>query len=170
MHVRRYGRLAVLVWLASLGWLVSVGYAETVYVQAKSAQLRSGKTSLSPVVATVQFREALEKLRQEDDWYQVRTTAGVTGWIFANKTSPSRPSGGDGTLAKLGQSMRQGEATPVTASTGARGLDKVSDEYARRAGIPQRYRAAVDRMTAYTLSDREVEAFLQEGRLGEYAR
>jgi hypothetical protein len=118
----------------------------------------------------VQFGEALEKLRQEDDWLEVRTAGGVTGWIFVNKTTTTRPTGGDSSLARVGQTVRRIEAAPLTASTGARGLDKVSEEYAHRAGIPQQYQEAVDRMAAYRLTDQEVEAFLRQGRLGEYAR
>ena len=170
MKTGRRCLLSGLTWLVCLGLLVSVAYAETVYVQAKSAQLRSGKTSLSPTTVTVQFGEALEKLRQEEDWLEVRTSGGVTGWIFANKTTTTKPSGGDSGLAKLGQSVRQSEAAPVTASTGARGLDKVSEEYANRTGIPKQYQDTVDRMTAHRLADQDVEAFLKEGRLGEYAK
>jgi uncharacterized protein YgiM (DUF1202 family) len=157
--------------LACLSLLLQVGYgAETVYVQAKNAQLRSGKTSLSPTVATVQFGEALEKLRQEGEWLEVRTASGSTGWIFVNKTTPTKPAGGESSLARLGQAMRRTEAAPVTAATGARGLDKVSEEYASRTGISKQYQDEVDRMTAYKLTDQEVEAFLREGRLGEYAQ
>ena len=163
--------LSGLAWLACLCLLVSVvSGAETVYVQAKSAQLRSGKTSLSQIVATVQFGEALEKLRQEEDWLEVRTSGGTTGWIFANKTTTTKPSGGESGLAKLGQTIRGAEAAPVTASAGARGLDKVSEAYANRSGIPKQYQNTVDRMNAYRLTDQDVEAFLKEGRLGEYAK
>jgi len=153
--------------------LVGIAHgATTVYVQAKSAQLRDQKTSLGKTVATVQFGDALEVQRQEGDWLEVRTAGGDMGWIFANKTTPTRPSAaaGDSSLARLGQAVRQTEAAPVTASVGARGLDKVSEEYATRSGIPKQYQNTVDRMAAYRLSDQEVEAFLQEGRLGEYAR
>ena len=159
--------------LVCLGFLVSVVYgATTMYVQAKSAQLREGKTSLSKTVATVQFGEALEVVRQEEDWLEVRTSGGAMGWIFANKTTPTKPSaaGSDSGLAKLGQTVRQAEAAPVTASAGARGLDKVSEEYAKRSSIPKQYQNTVDRMATYRLSDQEVEAFLKEGRLGEYAK
>ena len=159
--------------LVCLGILVSVVHgATTIYVQAKSAQLRDGKTSLSNAVATVQFGEEIDVLRQEEDWLQVRTSGGAMGWIFANKTTPTKPSaaGSDSGLAKLGQAVRQAEAAPVTASVGARGLDKVSEEYAKRSGIPKQYQNTVDRMTANRLSDEEVEAFLKEGRLGEYAK
>ena len=66
--------------------------------------------------------------------------------------------------------MRGGDASATTASAGARGLDKASEGYANRAGISQRDRDAVDRMNAYQIPDQEVEEFLREGALGEYAK
>lgn len=145
-------------------------WAETVYVQTKTAQLRSGKTSLDAVVGNVKFGDALEVVGREGSWVEVKTAAGAKGWIFANKTSSTRPSGTNDTLARLGQSMRGGDASATTASAGARGLDKASEGYADRAGVSARDREVVDRMTAYQLADQEVEEFLREGGLGEYAK
>lgn len=144
--------------------------ADTVYVQAKTAKLRTGKTSLDPVVADVKYGDALELLQTEGSWLQVRTSAGKTGWIFANKTTAMKPSGADNELAKLGEAFRGREASEATASAGARGLDKASETYANRAGISKQHRDAVDRMTAYQISDQEVEDFLKKGALGEYAK
>ncbi|HJR78134.1 MAG TPA: SH3 domain-containing protein [Nitrospiraceae bacterium] len=144
--------------------------AETLYVQAKTAQLRAGKTSLDPVLTNIRYGEAVEVLSRDGNWTEVKTAGGAKGWIFSNKLSASKPSGGNDTLARLGQSMRSGEASSSTASAGARGLDKTSEGYADRAGISQRDRQAVDRMTGYQVSDEEVEQFLKEGGLGEYAK
>jgi len=165
---------ALKLWLPMLifffGGLVSLAWADTVYVQAKTAKLRAGKTSLDPVVTALKYGEALEILKTEGSWLQVRTSAGKTGWIFTNYTTTVKPSGGDDELAKLGQSFRRKEASDTTASAGARGLDKVSETYAKGSGIPQRYRDAVDRMTAYQVGDQEVEDFIKKGELGEYAK
>ncbi len=149
---------------------VTAVFAETVYVQARTAQLRSGKTSLDQVVATLRYGDPLEVLKKEGSWLQVKTKSGVQGWIYAGKTSKTKPSSGDNGLAQLGRSMRGSEASAVTASAGARGLDKVSEGYANRAGISQKDRDTVDRMTAYQIPDQEVEEFLKEGGLGEYAK
>jgi hypothetical protein len=65
--------------------------------------------------------------------------------------------------------MRQTDSSGVTASAGARGLDKASEGYANRAGITQQHREAVDRMTAYKIPDEAIQEFLKSGRLGEYA-
>jgi uncharacterized protein YgiM (DUF1202 family) len=156
--------------LLAVNGAFAVAWAETVFVQAKTAKLRSGKTSLDPVVADVKYGEALEVRKTEGTWLQVETRSGVTGWIFAGKTSTAKPSGADDELAKLGRTFRGREASDATASAGARGLDKVSEGYANRSGISQRDRDAVDRMTAYSVSDQEVEDFLKKGELGEYAK
>jgi hypothetical protein len=161
-------------WTCVLGVMLCVSplpaRAETLYVQTKTAQLRAGKTSLDSVLANVRYGEAVEVLSRDGNWTEVKTVGGAKGWIFSNKLSASKPSGGNDTLARLGQSMRSGEASGSTASAGARGLDKTSEGYADRAGISQRDRDAVDRMTGYQVSDDEVEHFLKEGGLGEYAK
>lgn len=168
-HPRLLGVLLIVLWTSVCLWETD-GWAETVYVQAKTAQLRAGKTSLDAVVGNVKFGESLEVVGREGGWMEVKTSAGARGWIFASKTSTSRPSGGNDTLARLGQSMRGGDASATTASAGARGLDKASEGYANRAGVSARDREVVDRMTAYQIPDQEVEEFMREGGLGEYAK
>jgi uncharacterized protein YgiM (DUF1202 family) len=161
--------LAIMVSCVTVIAMTGAAFGESVYVAAKSAQLRSGKTSLDPVVASVKLGETLEVVTRDDRWLQVQTTKGVKGWIYHNNVSASKPSGGNTELAALGKSFRQTDASDVTASAGARGLDKTSEVYARRSGITQQQRDAVDRMTAYKVSDEDIQQFLKSGRLGEYA-
>lgn len=166
---RRCIFLAIMVSLVTALTMTDAASGETLYVAAKSAQLRSGKTSLDPVVATLKLGEPLEVVKRDDRWVQIRTAKGVTGWIFSNNVSASKPAGGDNELAALGQSVRRTDASAVTASAGARGLDKASEDYANRAGITKQHRESVDRMTSYKLPDEDVQEFLKSGRLGEYA-
>ncbi len=161
--------LAVMVSLVAVITMTDAAFGETLYVAAKNAQLRSGKTSLDPVVASLKLGEALEVIKRDDRWLEVQTTKGVKGWIFHNNVSASKPAGGDNELATLGQSFRRTDASAVTASAGARGLDKASEDYAKRSGITQQQRDAVDRMTTYKVSDEAIQEFLKSGRLGEYA-
>lgn len=149
--------------------MTEAAFGETVYVAAKSAQLRSGKTSLDPVVASLKLGETLEVVKRDDRWLQVQTTKGVKGWIYYSNVSASKPAGGDNELAALGRSFRRTDASGVTASAGARGLDKASEGYANKSGITQQHRDAVDRMTAYKIPDEDIHEFLKSGRLGEYA-
>ena len=164
--------LAFLLILGAIGLWLAVGdaLAESVYVQAKTAQLRAGKTSLDKVTANLRYGDSLEVLSRDGNWIEAKTGAGQRGWIFANKVSSTKPSESEGELAALGKSFRRKEASDVTASAGSRGLDKVSEGYARQAGITKEVQDAVDRMAAYRLTDQEVEEFLRKGRLGEYAQ
>ena len=66
--------------------------------------------------------------------------------------------------------MRGGDASATTASAGARGLDKASEVMPIVPAYPRGIAEAVDRMTAYQISDQEVEEFMREGGLGEYAK
>lgn len=161
----------IILLLLGLSLHAGAALAETLYVQAKTVKLRAGKTSLDAVVADLKFGDTLEVLRKDGNWLEVQTTAGKKGWLFAGKTTTVKPSGSeDGELARLGKSVRRTEAGDVTAAAGARGLDKVSEGYANRTGIAQRDRDAVDRMASYRMGDQEVEDFLKEGGLGEYAK
>ena len=172
--MKRHSRLTtplITLVLLSLYCLTGVALADTVFVQSKTAKLRSGKTSLDSVVADLKLGEPLEVLSKEGSWLEVRTARGAKGWIFAGKTTSTKPaSSEDDSLTKLGKSFRKTEAGDVTASAGARGLDKVSEGYANRVGITQQDRDAIDRMTAYRITDQEVEDFLKSGGLGEYAK
>lgn len=171
--MNRYRQLLIpliLAFFIGLPFLPSIATAETVYVQAKTAKLRAGKTSLDRVVADLKFGEPLDVLRKDGTWLEVQTETGTKGWIFVSKTTPNQPAESSDDLAKLGKSFRRTEASETTASAGARGLDKASEDYAKRAGITQQHRDAVDRMTAYRMTDQEVEDFLKQGGLGEYAK
>jgi len=168
--IRKRLALVIITLIVGIGFFLGQAVAETVYVQGKTAKLRAGKTSLDRVVAALKFGDPLEVLRKDGTWFEVRTAAGVSGWIFANKTTATKPSGQDDELARLGKTFRRTESSEATASAGARGLDKVSEGYANRVGITKQQRDAVDRMTAYQITDQEVEDFLKDGGLGEYAK
>src|ERR1700693_3031915 len=94
--------------------MTDAAFGETVYVAAKSAQLRSGKTSLDPVVASLKLGETLEVVKRDDHWLQVQTTKGVKGWIYYNNVSASKPAGGDNELAGLGQGFRRAASSACT--------------------------------------------------------
>ncbi len=73
---RRCAFLAMMVSFVTALTMTDVAFGETVYVAAKSAQLRSGKTSLDPVVASLKLGETLEVVKRDDRWLQVQTTKG----------------------------------------------------------------------------------------------
>lgn len=165
----RHAFLAMVVFVATAVTMTGVASGETLYVSAKTAQLRAGKTSLDQVVATLKLGDMLDVVKRDNRWLQVQTSKGVKGWIYSSNVSASKPAGADNELAALGRSFRRTDASGTTASAGARGLDKTSEGYANKSGITQQQRDAVDRMTAYKIPDEDIQEFMKSGRLGEYA-
>jgi uncharacterized protein YgiM (DUF1202 family) len=145
-----------------------LGLAETLYVTSKSANVRAGKTSRDAITDTVHYGDAVESVRQENDWFEVKTKNGVQGWVHTTKLSNSPPTKGqDSILPGMPLPPR---ASPPIVTAGARGLDKVAEGYAEGSGISPQSRAAVDKMTSYQVDDKRVETFLREGGLGDYAK
>src|SRR5688500_13379089 len=86
MSSRLVGRLAFVV---SLFLGVGPGWADAVRVATNAVNLRRGPGTLTPIVATLARGEVLEVLDKSGDWYRVRTTSGITGYVSARWVEPS---------------------------------------------------------------------------------
>lgn len=145
-----------------------VSHADTLYISSKSAQVRAGTTSLDDVKGTVHYGDAVESLRTDNAWAEVKTKNGIRGWIHTSKLSNTPPTTQqDTSFLKLGSTSN---ASTPTVTAGARGLDKVAQGYADKTGISPQSREVVDQMTNYQVNDSQVENFLKEGGLGDYAK
>lgn len=149
--------------------LTSISLAETLYVTAKSAKIRAGITSLDDVKDTVHYGDSVESLRAENEWIEVKTKSGAQGWLHTSKVSATPPEGAGSWLPPIPTKTPSGSSKPVVTA-GARGLDKAAEGYAERNGISPQSRKAVDNMTAHEMTDEQVENFLKEGGLGDYAK
>jgi uncharacterized protein YgiM (DUF1202 family) len=149
--------------------LSGVAIAETLYVIAKSAHVRAGATSLDAVIETVRYGDAVETIGRENDWVRVKTKNGAQGLIHTAKLSSSPPASDPSLYGSLSKVVRP-TASQATVSAGARGLDKVAQGYAESNGISTESRTAIDKMTSYRVDDNQLEAFLKEGGLGDYAK
>jgi uncharacterized protein YgiM (DUF1202 family) len=149
--------------------LNGVATAEKFYVIAKSAHVRAGVTSLDAVIDTVHYGDAVESISRENDWVRVKTKSGTQGLIHGSKLSSRPPEAGQSSYGLLTTVVRSTASQP-TVSAGARGLDKVAEGYAEKNAITTEARMAVDKMTSYQVDDKQLEAFLKEGGLGDYAK
>lgn len=120
-----------------LGVLEGAALAETLYVQSRTAKLRSGKTSLDQVVAELKMGDRLEILRTDGPWVEVRTTSGVRGWLPASNTTSVKPSGGDDDLAR-GEQFPQTDTSEVTGTAGGRGFGNGSGPSPDSLEVPSR--------------------------------
>ena len=127
----------------------------------------------SPTVADLPVGTELSVLGTDKSWYQVRTPEGKTGWIYRGKvsaTAPAAPSGGGGGGLFGAVTSSRIEAGAADTSRSIRGLSPETAEYAETAGTPLENRQALDRVLALQIANAELERFLEQGRIGEYAR
>ncbi|HSH70751.1 MAG TPA: SH3 domain-containing protein [Deferrisomatales bacterium] len=149
----------------------AVAAQTTVWVASQGATLKAEKKALSGTVAALTAGTALTVLETDAKWYRVNTPEGKQGWIYRGKVSdtpPAQEQSGSGGLfgAVTGSSIEAGAAD---TSRSIRGLSPETEQYANNAGSPQQNRDALDRLMALNVTAPELERFLQDGRIGEYA-
>jgi hypothetical protein len=142
----------------------------TLWVVSDGARLHAEKTAASPTVASLPLNAALTRIATDGKWHQVETEDGKTGWVYRGKVSDAKP-GADGDalddlLGDLGESDILLAAADTSRSIRGRTRLDASDE---RSDIPEPLRRALDRVLSFYVSDAETDAFLKEGRIGEYA-
>jgi hypothetical protein len=139
------------------------------WVASSGAKLKASASASASTVGEVPVGAELQVLEATDKWYHVRTADGREGWIYSGKLSGAPPAGDDGSLlGALPGSQIEARASDTARSV--RGLSPETGEYAKTAGTPKASQDALDRVLARQVSDADIERFLQQGRIGEYAR
>ncbi len=162
-------RWAVSLLLAAAQLVAAVALAAgPVYVNTRYAKLRSGKTSSAPEVAKLAFGQQLTVVTEEAAFLQVTTAAGQTGWIARQWVASTAPAKA-GLAESLGAAARGGGGSGVAYTAGARGLAPEAESYAAGKGDMAQAIADVKEMERYNVPEPKVEAFLKDGRLGEFA-
>jgi SH3-like domain-containing protein len=135
--------------------------AETVVVKIKTTSVRRDPKFTSAAVAALKAGEPLEKIEARNGWFKVKTKAGVVGWIHSTAVEAKKVD-----LLAMDKSMKT-QASAGEVALAAKGFNKqVEDKY--RAGNPAANFAAVDALEKVKPTAAEVEAFLKQGKLGEY--
>ncbi len=155
----------------------SVFSDQKVWVTSTDAQLKADSTSSSGSVANLGVGAELTVIQYKNRWYQVKTSKGTKGWIYRGKVSTSPPSeetkksgaGGIGNL--LGNlSGSDVQANSADSSRSIRGLSPEAEEYAKQSGTPQQHKQALDNVIALKTQKAQIEQFLKNGKIGEYAQ
>ena len=162
---------------ATAYFLTSAGFAATtLYVTSDGAELKSAGTSAADTIAELKRGTELTLESQEGRWYRVSTTSNQTGWIYRGKVSEDKPeiedtgsdSGGLGGLLG-GLSGSDINADAADSSRSIRGLSPEAKEYAKSTGTSQQSQDALDYVTSLAVTDNEIDQFLKQGKIGEYA-
>ena len=146
---------------------------QSLWVTSLEARVYAEKSAFSPTVATLSRGTQVIAVQAADRWYEVRLPSGQSGWIYQGKVSSAPPeketasSGGD-LFSSMGGSSIQAQKADTSRSI--RGLSPETEAYANRQGTPQAQREALDRLLSYSVTYREVENFLMQGRVGKYAQ
>ena len=147
--------------------------AETLWVISEGAKLKMEPSASSETIETLQVGSELSEDSSEGSWYKVTTKSNKTGWIYRGKVSTTQPEGkedkgGGGLFGALPGSSVQASAADTSRSI--RGLSPAAKEYAESTKTPEIYQKALDRLLDLRVTDREIEEFLKEGKIGEYSK
>jgi len=155
--------------LAGLLCAGTVSAATKVWVASAGTKLMGSAAATAPVVAPLGLGAELEVLSTQGSWLQVTTRDGKRGWVFRGKiaSTPPAPASGGGLFAAAGKSSIQVAGADTARSI--RGLSPEAEQYAESVQAAAAHRKAVDDMLALKVSETELNQFLKEGKIGEYA-
>jgi len=160
-------------WAALMGvFLPPASGAESVWVASSGAKLKVDRSASSQTVSELPVGAELTVLNSEGRWYQVRTTSGKEGWVYRGKVStappPKETQETENLFAELGGSDISADEAQTSRSI--RGLSPETEQYARQRGTPEAYQKALDEVLVMRVAPKELEAFLRNGKIGEYAQ
>ncbi|MBN2199603.1 MAG: SH3 domain-containing protein [Candidatus Aminicenantes bacterium] len=135
--------------------------AQTYAVKVRTSALRSGPKFFASSLLNVKTGDGLLLLKREADWLQVKAPGGQVGWIHVSAVEPKKID----ILAWNKSTKNQASATEVAMA--AKGFNKqVESSYrARNKNISFVW---VDKMARMAVGRAQLEAFLRQGRLGEF--
>ena len=151
---------------ASLAVATVAWATRTVYVNTRYASLRNGKASTNAIVEKLSFGQPLEVVAEEGAFLRVKLANGKTGFIARNWTADKAPAA-DGLSASLGQAARSSTSGGVSYTAGARGLSTEALTFADSIGAGDAAEA-VKHMEKSSADDAAVQAFLEDGKLGDW--
>jgi uncharacterized protein YgiM (DUF1202 family) len=157
---------------------ITAAAAQYVWVSSAGAKLKADKSASSQTLAELPVGAKLSVLALENRWYFVQTSSGEKGWIYRGRisskpqTAGSQKSGKTDSLGGLLAGATGGSIQADEAATdrSIRGLSPEAREYARRTGTSEQYQKAVDQVLSYKLNEAEIDQFLKNGGIGEYAQ
>lgn len=133
--------------------------SQTMSVQVKSGQVRKSPTFLGPVIANFAYGDRVQILTQQGAWYQVTLPSGNgQGWMHMSALTEKK------IILKAGaKDVSQAASGDELALAGKGFNQQVENEY--RTRNPNLDFSQIDQMEAHTVSQAEIQAFIQDGRL-----
>ena len=139
--------------------------AEDLYVRASGTELKEKTGPGAPALLKLDIGTKCEVVAKEGNWVKVKAKVGKEvkeGYVFAAKLSKDKPD-----KERIDGKVTVAAAEGDTAMA-LRGLSPTSEKFAERTSIKQADIAAVKAMEQRKIPPQELDAFLKEGKLGEY--
>ncbi len=107
---------------AALALVLLAAAADVVVVKVQSTAVRQAPQFFAPVVATVKAGDKLSKVAEANGWFQVKTTAGASGWIHSGAVEKPKVS-----LLASSSAMKT-QATSSEVALAGKGFNKQVEE------------------------------------------
>lgn len=147
--------------------------AEKRWVVSEGTTLKTEQSIGAANLADLPVGAELTLIEGAGRWLKVQTADGKEGWVYAGRVSETAPvaevGGGDGLLDGSMQKS-QIDTAKADSARSIRGLSPEVAQYAKQRGTPESLKKELDKILARRTSDKEIRAFLKEGKIGEYAQ
>jgi len=148
-------------WIILVGasMLASVAMAATVKVITQEAMIRKDKRFFAPAVIRVPYGEMIQELGREGDWLRVGYQ-GKQGWIHISSVQEQKFR-----FSSLAGERAQ-ETTKEEVALAGKGFTPEVESAFRSKNPKMRY-DLVDQVQSYKVSEQQLQAFIQAGKLKE---
>lgn len=141
--------------------------ADNLYVRASGTELKEKTGPAAPTIQKLDIGTKCEVVAKEGNWVKVKAKIGKDvkeGYVFAPKLSKEKPDK-ERIDGKVSVAAAEGDTAMAL-----RGLSPTSEKFAERTAVKKEDIAAVKAMEQRKVTPQELDAFLKEGKLGEYVQ
>lgn len=153
---------AVIVFSLIVLFVCGTVLAKSVFVNVRTAKLRSGTSALDKDVEKLELGDELKVKETSGRWIKVKTEKGTEGWIYERQVSDKKPKDMDSLAKKPGDKKFSG-GSGYDASAAARGVSSAT--YAKNHKYDIK---AVEEMEKSKVADDTLDKFFKDGKLAEY--
>lgn len=164
-------KLFVIILIAPFIATLGVAVEKTVFATQDGVKITSKASKSASVVTTVNTGDELSVMEESGSFYRVKTVKGAEGYVGKDLVSDKKPEGGglDSLLGALGGLSRTASVEESSSSHSIRGLKKAEGGGGQKLS-PQDAERAVEGMEKFNVSDRDLDSFQREGKVGRYAK
>jgi len=190
MRVKMCKNKIIVFSLLALILLSSASAGDYVWVSSMNAKLKKDRAAASKTLKTLPVHTRLIVKKYVKRWYFVETSEGDKAWIYRGKVTDIPPEkkekktdNNDNIFGNIFGDMMESDIASDTSHSDRSirglsaenryerktGMSNESKEYARFTDADKKYQNALDDLLKLKITDNELDTFLKQGKIGEYA-